>query len=462
MELNESLYRIFNPDSVAVIGASSNPLKPGFMCTSSLVKDGFKGRIYPVNPALSELLGLKVYRSVLDIPGKIDLAVSVVPAEQALAVTGECIAKGASGIVMVSAGFAETGTEAGLALQQKLHDTAEAGGIRIIGPNTAGLVNTRAALNATFSPGLGLVKPGRVSIVSQSGGMCIYLVNALTGNNTGIGKVIGMGNRCNLDFDEMVTYLAEDEETGVIVLYLEGIDSPGKLMKAAEEAVRKKPVIVFKGGRSDASSSAARSHTGAIAGKYELYRAAFTQSGMITAGSLTELADMTKALSLQPPGNGSRVAILSLQAGPGIIAADKAAEYGLKLAALSQDTRQRLRKYISPLLSIDNPVDMAWTGSSYEASRAILDAVLEDEGVDAVIVAFISFELSRELPKAIIDSAAKYRKPVVACIGSIGFAGDTAGMLDDAGIPAYAYPDRACSGVAGLLRYGEVRRRSVH
>ncbi|MFC1947291.1 acetate--CoA ligase family protein [Chloroflexota bacterium] len=456
MDLFSQLNYIFYPGSIAVIGASSNPQKPGYLCTSNLVNDGFKGKIYPVNPSLSELFGLKTYSSILDIPGEVDMAISVVPAEQAVSVLKDCEIKHVKGVIYVSAGFSEIGSEIGSNLQFELKEIADKGGIKIIGPNTMGLINTKANLNATFSPGLGLGKTGNVSVVSQSGGMCVYLVNALTDNNIGVGKVIGLGNRCNLDFDEMVEYLALDDETEVIVLYIEGLNNPRKLMDAALKTVKKKPIIVLKGGRSKESGTATKSHTGSLAGKYEYYKAAFRQGGMIPVDNLMELADVTKAMVLQPPAQGNRLAVLSLQAGPGIIAADKAMEYDMKLSIFSPETRQRLKDNISPLLSIENPVDMAWTGSNIDTSREILRAVVADEDVDALIVAFISFNLSRELPKALIEVAATTKKPIVACVGSLGSVEDTINALEEAGIPTYPFPDRACTGLAGLMRYGEI------
>lgn len=461
MDLYSKLNYVFYPDSVAVIGASSNPQKPGYLCTSNLVNDGYKGNIYPINPSLSGLLGLQTYSTILDIPGEVDLAISVVPAAQAVSVLNDCVKKHVKGIIFVSAGFSETGSDIGSNLQYELKEIADDSGIKIIGPNTMGLINTKANLNATFSPGLGLSKIGNVSVVSQSGGMCVYLVNALTDNNIGVGKVIGLGNRCNLDFDEMVEYLARDEETEAIVLYIEGLNNPKKLMNAAFKTVKEKPIIVFKGGRSEESSTATRSHTGSLAGKYEYYKAAFRQGGMISVDTLTELADVVKAVVLQPPAQGNRLAVLSLQAGPGIITADKAREFGMKLSTFSPETRQRLRENISPLLSIENPVDMAWTGSNIDTSREILEAVLTDENVDAVIVSFISFDLSRELPKALIEVTATAKKPVITCVGALGSADETIDALETAGIPTYPFPDRACTGLAGLMQYGEILKRTL-
>ncbi len=456
MDLITQLDSIFNPKAIAVIGASASPNKPGFMCLYNLINDGFKGKTYPVNPSLPELLGMKTYPSVLSIPEEIDLAVIVIPAEQTISAIEECIKKGIKGAILVSAGFKEVGSGIGLDLQSRLRDIANKGQIKIIGPNTLGLINPGANLNATFQPGLGMYKTGNVAVVSQSGGMCIYLANALSSHHVGISKVMGMGNRCNLDFDELVRYLGQDKETGVIVLYIEGMEQPKQLMKIASEVVKQKPVIVYKGGRTEESNTATLSHTGALAGKYELYKAAFTQGGTIVADNITELVDMTKALALQQPLAGNKVAVLSLQAGPGIIIADKCRESGLKLAKFSSATKNRLRQFISPLLSIENPVDMAWTGSNFENSREILKSVLEDNGVDALVIAFISFELSQELPKAIIDVAKHYRKPITVCLGSLGTADSVQEALEDANIPTYPFPDRAITGLVGLLRYGNI------
>jgi acyl-CoA synthetase (NDP forming) len=459
MDFIVQLDSIFHPKAIAVIGASSSPNKPGYMCLNNLIKDGFKDKIYPVNPGLPELLGLKTYPSVLEIPEEIDLAVIVIPAEQTISAIEECIKKGIKGAILVSAGFKEVGSEIGLDLQSRLRDIANKGNIKIIGPNTLGLINPRANLNATFQPGLGLCKAGNVAVVSQSGGMCIYLVNALTGHNVGVSKVMGMGNRCNLDFDEVVTYLAWDKETSVIVLYIEGLEQPNKLMKIASEVTKQKPIVVYKGGRTEDSNTATLSHTGALAGKLELYKAAFSQSGMIMVDSITELVDTTKALALQPPPAGNRVAVLSSQAGPGIIIADKCRDAGLKIARLAPATKKHLRQFISPLLSVENPVDMAWTGSNYENSRGILKAVLEDDGVDAAVVAFLSFELSQELPKAIINVSKHYRKPITVCLGSLGPAESVQKALEDANIPTYPFPDRAITGLSGLIRYGNILKR---
>lgn len=457
MDLMEQLNHIFYPKSVAVVGASANPEKAGFLCVKSLLEGGFRGRIYPVNPGLSELLGLKVYPSVQVIPGEVDLAIIAIPAELTISAIEECISKGIKGVILITGGFKEVGTEIGLDLQEKIRDIANRSGIKVVGPNTLGVINPKANLNTTFQPDLGLSKIGNVAVAGQSGGMCNYLAYALTNYNVGLSKVISMGNRCNLTFAEVVTYFAEDKETKVIILYVEGLEQPQQLMSIARQVVKRKPILVYKGGRNEKLSGATFSHTGSLAGKYEFYKAAFTQSGIIIVHDMTELVDMAKALSFQPPSVGNRVAIFSVQAGPGIIMADKCHEFGLKLAEFSPQTKQILRRLVSPLNPVGNPVDLAWKGSDFGACREMLRAILEDNGVDALVVAAIFHPLSIALLRAVIDVTRYYKKPVTLCLGSFSGTADVEIQeLEESYIPTYPLPERAITGLAGLVKYGEI------
>ena len=242
MDLVKQLNHIFNPRAIAVVGASDNPSKVGFMCVDSLLKAGFKGEIYPVNPNLSELFGLKVYPSVRAIPEEVDLAIITIPARQTISVLEECVAKGIKGTIMFTSGFKELGTRVGLDLQDKIRDIASRNGMKIIGPNCLGIVAPHNNLNATFNPGFGSIKAGSVAVAAQSGGVCTYIAHALTNNNVGVSKLVSMGNRCNLDFDEIVEYFGEDEETKVITLYIEGLERPRQFMSVARQVVRQKPI----------------------------------------------------------------------------------------------------------------------------------------------------------------------------------------------------------------------------
>ncbi|MDH5695524.1 MAG: CoA-binding protein [Dehalococcoidia bacterium] len=460
MDLVEQLDHIFSPRSIAVVGASVNPEKVGFMCVANLLEVGFGGRVYPVNPGLSELFGLRVYPSVTAIPGEVDLAIVAIPAELTVSTIEECIAKGIKGAVLISGGFREVGTEIGLDLQAQLSDIASRGGMKIIGPNTLGLINPRAKLNASFQHTLGLSQVGNVGIAAQSGGTIVYLVHALTNHNVGISKAIGLGNRCNLDFDEVVTYFGQDKETEVIVLHVEGLEQPQRLINVARRVVERKPIVVYKVGRAEEMDRATLSHTGALAGKYEFYKAAFHQAGMIIAGDITELVDIAKALSLQSAAVGNRVAIFSVQAGPGIIMADKCRELGLRLAQFSSATKHRLRQLASPLNPVDNPVDLAWKAFEFDTCREMLKVVLEDDGVDAITVAAVFYGLDMEIMMAVADVADIARslgKPITVCLDSPrGSAYAQINVLEGSHIPTFPLPERAITGLAGLIKYGEI------
>ncbi|MBI4285253.1 MAG: CoA-binding protein [Chloroflexi bacterium] len=453
MTLVEQMNGILNPRSVAVIGASNNPEKMGYMCVQSMVESGFPGGVYPVNPNLTELFNLKVYPTLSAVPGEVDLAIITIPAQQTLPVIEECVAKGIKGAVMITSGFRELGTDVGMELQKQLRETANRGSMKIIGPNCLGMINPRARVNATFRPEYALTKIGGVSLAAQSGGMITAIILALDAQDIGISKAFSMGNRCNLDFDEIVAYLGEDEDTKVIALYIEGVDEPRRLLSVASEVTKRKPIIVLKGGRDQQLNPATLSHTGALAGKYEFYKAAFSQAGILVVESITELADVAGALALQPSAAGDRVAIFSIQAGPSIVMGDACHRLGLKLAQFAPATRQTLRRLGSPLVRLDNPVDIAGTGNDRAACREMMRVVLEDDGVDAISVITVA---DSPLNDAIAD-VAHHRKPITVCL----FTPLGSAPLDKfAGIqvPAYPTPEQAVNGLAGLVRYGAIRR----
>ncbi|MFC1995479.1 acetate--CoA ligase family protein [Chloroflexota bacterium] len=457
MDLVEQLDRIFHPRAIAVIGASANPDKVGTMCLRNLLKAGFGGKIYPVNPNLSELFGLRAYPSVSAIPGVIDLAIIVIPAQLTTPTIEECAAKGVKGAILITGGFKEVGTEIGSALQDKIRDIANRNGMKIIGPNTLGFINPGANLNATFQPTVNSSKVGNVALAAQSGGICIFIIHALNNHNMGISKATGMGNRCNLDFDEVVTYFAKDEATKVIVLYIEGLEQPQRLMNVARQVVKRKPIVVYKSGRDETINRAALSHTGTLAGKYEFYKAAFTQAGMIAVDDMTELIDVTKALAFQPPSSGNRVAIITTQAGAGIIAADKCRDLDLRPAEFSPATKQRLRQLVSPLTPIDNPVDIAWQATDFDACREILRVTMEDDGVDIITVITVYAPMIMEMMRAVIDISPSCKKPITVCLDSPnGAASAGINALEERSIPTYPFPERAITGLAGLARYGKI------
>jgi acyl-CoA synthetase (NDP forming) len=457
--MDSQLDGIFYPQSVAVVGATATPGKIGFMLMASLLEGGYPGQVYPVNPGQPALFGRPAYPSLSAIPGPVDLAIISIPAALTIPVVKEAIAKEVKGIILVSGGFSEVGTDTGRNMQAELRELAKSSRTIIIGPNTLGVANPMFNFNGTFQTTFKLLKPGKVAVVAQSGGMCTHIVHALTDHNVGISKCMSLGNRVGLDFNEVIEYLGQDEETGVIALYIEGLDHPRDLLAAARVVVKKKPVVALKSGRGAGLEHATLSHTGALAGSYRIYQAAFKQNGIIMADTVTALIDYLKALSYQPPAPGNRVAIISVQAGPGIVTADQCREKGLALAQFSPETKSLLRQKISLLNSVDNPVDAAWVSTQPGDCREVLDAVLADPGVDAVIVASVFLEANMGLMWALTETTDCKKKPVVVCLDSPGMIAQKEIMaLENRGFPVFSLPDRVVTGLAGLVRYGEIVR----
>jgi len=455
------LEAIFNPRSVAVIGASDNPGKLGSHVMRSLIEGGYPGKIFPVNPGKDEILGIKTYPSLLQVPEEVDLSIIVLPAESVPNTLKECSTKGVRGIVLITAGFKEIEDKRGEVLQREITELANQFGIKIIGPNTFGIVNLHLPLNASFTPEFSGVPKGGISFISQSGGMSHLMGFLSMKNQVGMSKIIGLGNRCNVDFAEMLEYLIEDSETKVIAMYLEGIDRPRRLMEIAKRERCRKPIAAYKVGRSHTSDSASQFHTGSLAGKHEIYEGAFRQAGILTVGSTEELLDTAKALVMSSPPEGKNVAVLSGQAGPGMAACDVCEMEGLLLPPFSPATQKRIEELLPPLAIRTNPVDMgpAWYDSG--AIKGIVQAVLEDPNIDAIILCIMFASANKASVGTLSDLLLerKTNKPVICCISSpAGIWDDEIKLLEQSGIPNYATPERAAKTLANLVRFKKIKR----
>ncbi len=452
----KGIEAIFNPRSVAVIGASDNPGKLGSHVMRSLIEGRYPGKIFPVNPGKNEIMGTKTYPSLLHISESVDLAVIILPAEQVPKTVKECAEKGVKGIVLITAGFREIEDHRGETLQKEITELASRSGISIVGPNTFGIVNLHLPLNASFTPEFSWLEKGDISLVSQSGGMSHLMAFLSLQGNVGFSKIVGLGNRCNIDFAEMVKYLLYyDDQTKVIALYMEGIDFPKRLMEVAKEN-RRKPILAYKVGRSSTSDRASQFHTGSLAGKHEIYKSAFRQAGILTVGSSEELLDTAKALAMSPLPRGAQVAVLSGQAGPGMAACDVCEMEGLRIPNFSAETQRRVDELLPPLAIRTNPVDMgpAWYDS--EAIKGIVQAVLEDKGIDAVILClmFASANRSAVGVLAALLSEKKTNKPILCCFSSPpGIWEDEIKRLEGSGVPNYPTPERAAKALVNLYRY---------
>ena len=455
-----AMEAMFNPRSVAVIGASDNPGKLGSHVMKSLTQGRYPGRIYPINPGKDEILGIKACPSLLQVPDTIDLAIIVLPSEQVPSIIKECQEKGVRGIVLITAGFKEIEDKRGEALQREITELAYQSGIKIVGPNTFGIVNLHLPLNASFTPEFSLVEKGGISLVSQSGGMSHLMAFLSLQNKVGLSKIIGLGNRCNVDFAETVEYLIRDSQTKVIAMYLEGIDHPKRLMEVAERGNREKPILAYKVGRSSTSDKASQFHTGSLAGKHEIYEGAFKQAGILTVGSSEELLDAAKALTMCPLPEGNRVAVLSGQAGPGMAACDVCEMEGLIIPPFSAETQKRVEELLPPLAIRTNPVDMgpAWYDS--EAIKGIVQTVLEDKNIDAIILCIMFASANRSAVGILTDLLLERRtnKPILCCFSSpTGIWDDEINRLERSGIPNYSTPERAAKTLVNLFRFKKIR-----
>jgi acyl-CoA synthetase (NDP forming) len=461
MDSIESFERIFNPRAVAIVGASEDTRKMGGWCMSSFIQGSYPGKVFPVNPKSREIRGIKTYASLSDVPERIDLAIVVVPSSAVASVLSECADKGAKGAVIISAGFREMDDPRGQALQEEIVSLAQEKGIRLIGPNTFGMIHTHAHLNASFSPALNLLKKGNITMIGQSGGVCHLFMYTAIHEGIGLNKVVGVGNRSDMDFSDLVEYLDQDPGTRSIALYIEGIEGPGSLLESARSVVRRKPIVALKGGKSEAIAKASIAHTGAMTGRHALYQASFGQFGIVPVDDPIELLDVSRALATLPPPKGDRVAVLSGQAGPGILMTDLCIEKGLTLAEFEGKTLEALKGPTRELVIRTNPVDLgfAFTRELFEDA---VTAVLEDQNVDAIalFLADPADTFKTFFSEGLAELAQRLEKPMVITY----FTGDpdvsrkVMQERDGTGLLFYSQPSRAVNGLAGLVRYGKILR----
>lgn len=460
------LQAVFEPRSVAVIGASRRPLTIGYQVLDNLLRSRYTGPVYPVNPKASSIHSIRCYPSIAEVPERVDLAVVVVPKERVLEVAEACGEAGVSALVVISAGFKEIGGE-GAEREARLAEIVRRHGMRLVGPNCMGILNTdpRVAMNATFAPVM--PPPGRVSYLSQSGALGMTILDYAREYGIGIAKFISLGNKADISGNDVLEYLRDDDGTSVILMYLENFGNPRRFTRIAREVTRLKPVIAVKAARTGAGARAASSHTGALAGLDVATDALFAQCGVLRVEAVEELFDMAMGFGNAPPPRGDRVAIVTNAGGPGIIIADACESQGLEVADLADSTRDRLRRALPEEASVNNPVDMIASAGA-DSYRMVLEAVLDDPGVDAVIASFVPplGVAAEDVARAITDIAADRPEPTLAVLmGREGLAQSRA-LLNAARVPAYIFPESAVRALAGMSRYrrwlqrprGEVRR----
>jgi acetyl coenzyme A synthetase (ADP forming)-like protein len=456
-----SLLPMFYPRSVAVIGASREERSIGARLMHNTLGARFSGVVYPVNPNAPSVGSVKAYRSVLDIPDPVDMGVVVVPARVVIPVVQECADKGVRSLVVISAGFSETG-EAGTRLETELLELVRSAGMRMVGPNCMGILNTDPAvnLNVTFAP---TYPPrGNVAMSSQSGALGIAILDYARQLDIGISSFVSMGNKADVSANDLLLYWEGDPSTDVILLYLESFGHPRRFARIARRVNRRKPIVVVKSGRSQAGARAASSHTGALASGEVAVSALFHQTGMVRTNTLEELFEVTALLANQPLPAGRRVGVLTNAGGPGILAADALSAEGLELPLFSASLQEKLRTGLAAEAAVGNPVDMI-ASAGPEQYRACLGALLASDEIDAVMVIFIP-----TAPRAVRDvetvvaeviTGGTSGKPVLAVFMEAEEADPSTEAGSRPRIPTYSFPEPAARALAQAVRYAEWRAR---
>lgn len=458
---------MFYPKSVAVIGASNVPGKVGNSIMRSITLN-FDGNVYAVNVKGGEVEvnGRKfpVYRSIKEIPDEVDVAVIAVPAKFVPDVIDECGEKGVKGVVVISAGFKEAGN---IELEEELVKRAKKWDIRLVGPNCLGVTNLENGFDCNFNPPERQARPpfGKIAFMSQSGAFGAAILDWAANHRIGMSKFISLGNMADLDESDFMAYLGEDPKTGVITGYIEGVKDGRKFFETAKEVTLRKPVIILKAGRTEAGAKAAASHTGSLAGSYKIYEAVFEQTGVLSAKSMRQLFNYAKALAMQKPAKGNRVAIVTNGGGAGVMMSDGLLERGMELAEFTGQTNERFRKDIEEgklphHMSYKNPIDVIGDAPSSRYEIAMRYA-LEDPNVDVLVV--IALFQSPALDEGIVDAVAKmqeYGKPIVFVAPGGDYPHKMARNIEQKGVPVYETVEDGVDAVYALVRYGEWLREN--
>ncbi|MBI4512895.1 MAG: acetate--CoA ligase family protein [Gemmatimonadetes bacterium] len=447
------LQAVFQPRSIAVIGASRRAGTIGWQILDNLLKNGFTGPVYPVNPHASVIHSVRAYPSVADVPDPVDLAVIVVPKEHVIAVAEECGRRGVKALVVITAGFKEVGG-LGVERERRLMEVVRRYGMRLVGPNCMGALNTEpgVSMNATFAPTT--PPPGSVAFLSQSGAMGVTILDYASEYGIGVSKFISLGNKPDVSANDVLAYWRDDAATRVVLMYLENFGNPKHFTRIARETSREKPIVVVKAARSRAGARAGSSHTGALAELDVATDALLAQCGALRADTVEELFDMAMAFANARLPRGERVAIVTNAGGPGIIIADACEALGLVVTELSEATRRTLRELLPEEAAVGNPVDMIASADA-AAYRAVLNTVVPDPNVDAVIAAFVPplGVQAEDVARVIAKVGSRGEKPVLAVL--MGRQGLPQGMalLHEARVPVYIFPESAVRALAAMCRY---------
>ncbi|HUO76303.1 MAG TPA: CoA-binding protein [Thermodesulfovibrionales bacterium] len=445
-----SLTSLFSPGSVALIGAAHTEIKLGGVVLKNLLK--LRGKVYPVNPKYDELMGLKAYHTVKEIPAPVDLAIIMRPAPEVPEILGDLEGKAKTAIV-VSSGFAEVGEGK---LQAEVKRIGHKLGIRLLGPNCMGIFNPADRLDTFFISHERMKRPkrGNVAILSQSGAIMASLFEAIRASRIGLSKAVGYGNALDIDESDLYEYMFNDSETDVVVSYIESLGDGRKFIEKAKELSGKKSLVILKSGKGESGSAAAYSHTGRLAGRYEVFRSILRQFGIMEAGDFDEMMDATKALSYQRPSMGSRVCIITNGGGSGVLAADECMRQGLNVARLSEGKLTRLKNMFPHFYVLNNPFDLTAQVMD-EDYLTVLDEVKDNYDGFLVIALPNVMGITERLAELMKDFKGRMQKPVVFHIPTDGISRKIITRLEKTLIPVFPSPERAVKGLKALLGQGK-------
>jgi len=457
----DAMKSMFMPSSIAVVGASREPGRVGYSVVKNLIDGGYEGRIYPINPNATEILGLKCYGNIKDVPEVPDVAVIAIPAKFVSGIITELGAKGVKVAVIITSGFAEIGEAE---LQRNLVDTARRAGVRLVGPNIFGYYYTPRNLCATFCTPY--TKRGGIALTCQSGGVGMAIIGFTRSRGIGVSAIVGLGNKADVNERNMLEFFAGDENTKVVAMHMEDIKDGRGFIEAAKKAAARKPIVVLKVGRSQYGARAALSHTGALAGEDAIYDAAFKQAGVLRARTLDEFLDWARVLEMLPVPKGENVLIHTSAGGLGVILSDACSEEGLELMDVPKDMMEKLSKYVPPFGSLRNPVDI--TGSNTpEGNLETMRIVLKDPRVHSLVFGYWHTIITPPMAFAkclgqALEEARKEGivKPVVAALSGDVEVEEAARYLEQRGVPSYPYaPERAVSALTAVYRYYRMAQR---
>ncbi|MBN1309077.1 MAG: acetate--CoA ligase family protein [Chitinispirillaceae bacterium] len=454
-----SFDKLLRPSSIAVVGASTKGGKVGNSVLVNILEGGFSGEVFPVNPKAGVVEGRKCYSTLEAIPATVDLAVIAVKRDQVLSVLRECGRKGVHAVIVITAGFGETGDE-GRKLQQEIMQVVRQYKMTMMGPNCLGLINPWHKLNASF--GQKLDEPGPVALISQSGALITAIQDVAASERIGFSVLASLGNKASLDEVAFLQNLQKDVNSKVIAAYLEDISRGQEFMRVAEQVNKKKPVIVLKSGRTSAGAKAASSHTGSLAGSDSAYSSAFQRSGVIRAESIEHLFDIATALAYQPLPGGDRVAVVTNAGGPGIMMTDALEMAGLSMAKPTDSTKEKLHALLPPAASVCNPIDVLGDATGELYGRTV-EVLLDCEEIDSLIVILTPQKMTDAAgtARAVAAAASKNEKPVFCCFMGARIVAEGVALLREKRIPQYSVPERAARAMREMVAYSRYKARPL-